>query len=113
MSRGKMSKGIAHLVRSASLVAVVATLAFAPAALAQSSAVDGYGGKGGEVTGALGNGGGGEPGAGASASGSGAGGGGGVLPFTGLDLGFLIGGGLLLVAVGAGLTRMRPHGRTS
>jgi hypothetical protein len=35
--------------------------------------------------------------------------GGGALPFTGLDLGFLIGGGLLLVAVGAAMTRYVPR----
>jgi hypothetical protein len=60
-------------------------LAWAGAALAQSSERTGYGGPGGvqgEVEG------------------------GGALPFTGLDLGLLIGGGLLLVAVGATLRRV-------
>ena len=106
-----MSNGISRLVRGVSLVAVVATLAFAPAALAQSSAVEVYGGKGGEVTEALGNGGAGSAGAGAPTTS--AEGGGGVLPFTGLDLAFLIGGGVVLVAVGAGLSHVRPQGRTS
>ena len=107
-----MSNGISRLALGVSLVAVVATLAFAPAALAQSSAVEVYGGKGGEVTEVLGNGGAGGAGAGAPTT-SAEGGGGGVLPFTGLDLAFLIGGGVVLVAVGAGLSHVRPQGRTS
>jgi hypothetical protein len=58
-------------------------------ALAQQSSVDGYGG-----------------GAGGIQSDVEGGGGGGSLPFTGLDLGLLIGGGLQLLAVGFGLRRL-------
>jgi hypothetical protein len=36
----------------------------------------------------------------------------GVLPFTGLDLLFLAGGGLILVGAGAGLARVRPNRTT-
>jgi hypothetical protein len=71
-------------------ISVVAALTvWAPIALAQQSSVDGYGG-----------------GAGGIQSDVEGGGGGGSLPFTGLDLGLLIGGGLLLLAVGFGLRRL-------
>jgi hypothetical protein len=59
----------------------------APAALAQSS-VDGYGSISGGIQSDV------------------EGGAGGTLPFTGLDLGLLIGGGLLLLAIGFGLRRL-------
>jgi hypothetical protein len=65
------------------------TLALAPVAAAQTPADQGYGGEGG-VAGEVGG----------SVSG-----GGGSLPFTGLDLGLLIGGGLLLIAFGVMLRR--------
>ena len=68
---------------------LAAAVVYAPLALAQQSSVDGYGGAGGvqsEV--------------------EGGGGAGGSLPFTGMDLGLLIGGGLVLLAVGFGLRRL-------
>lgn len=63
-------------------------LALAPVAAAQTPADQGYGGAGGVA---------GEVGGNVS--------GGGNLPFTGLDLGLLIGGGLLLIAFGVMLRR--------
>jgi hypothetical protein len=67
---------------------VTALTVWAPVALAQQSSVDGYGGGAGGIQSDV------------------EGGGGGSLPFTGLDLGLLIGGGLLLLAVGFGLRRL-------
>jgi hypothetical protein len=67
--------------------AVLATVVvWAPTALAQDSSVDGYGGVQGGIQSDVE--------------------GGGSLPFTGLDLGLLIGGGLLLLALGFGLRRL-------
>jgi hypothetical protein len=88
--------------------AVIATLAFAPATWGQTS-TEGYAGQGGntlaEVSQGTGPGGGpgGSPPAGPSAEGSG------TLAFTGLDLGLIAGGGLLLLALGAGMARMLPR----
>lgn len=98
------------LFRIASLVAVVAALAFAPAVYAQDSSFEAYSGQRGEAVGATG--GGSDPTDPGSAvqSSTSSDSGSGVLPFTGLDVGFLLGGGLLLIAVGAGLARVRPHG---
>jgi len=77
-------------------------LALPTTALAQDSSVGGYGGSGGEVASALnsGDGGGdpGDPGASGSAEAS-------SLPFTGLDLGWMVGGGILLVGAGIGMGR--------
>jgi hypothetical protein len=72
----------------ACLLAVVAV--YAPVALAQQSSVDGYGGGAGGIQSEV----------------EGGGGAGGSLPFTGLDLGLLIGGGVVLLAVGFGLRRL-------
>ena len=69
---------------------VTAVVVYAPVALAQQSSVDGYGGGAGGIQSEV------ESGGGA----------GGSLPFTGLDLGLLIGGGLELLAVGFGLRRL-------
>jgi hypothetical protein len=66
---------------------VTAVVVYAPVALAQQSSVDGYGGGAGGIQSEVES------------------GGGGSLPFTGLDLGLLIGGGLVLLAVGLGLRR--------
>ena len=68
--------------------ALTGLMVAAPAALAQDSGsvVDGYGGCQGGIQSDVD--------------------GGGSLPFTGLDLGLLIGGGLLLLAVGFGLRRL-------
>jgi hypothetical protein len=71
----------------ACLLAIVAV--YAPVALAQQSSVDGYGGGAGGIQSEV----------------EGGGGAGGSLPFTGLDLGLLIGGGVVLLAVGIGLRR--------
>lgn len=83
-----------------STMVLVVGLALAPAALANSS-VETYGGQGGEVAGSVSSGG---PDLGATAdadadSSS-------ALPFTGLDLELLAGGGLLLLLGGFGMARM-------
>ncbi|MGH2961784.1 MAG: hypothetical protein ACRDL3_06290 [Solirubrobacterales bacterium] len=97
------------MFRVASLIAVVAGLALAPAAYAQDSSFDAYSGERGEAVGAT-NGGGDptDPGA-TPTSQSSSSDSSGVLPFTGMDVGFLLGGGLVLIAVGAGLARLRTH----
>ena len=104
-------------------LAAAISMVAAGTALAQGSSARGYGGTGGNVQGELG------PGAvapltgGGSVDPSGAGGdvgpagsGGptaeadsGSLPFTGLDLALLVGGGVLLVATGATLARVSRH----
>ena len=105
-----MKTRISRVARACSLIAVIAGLAFAPAALAQSSSVSAYkpngNNQGQNVAGNQQGGGTTEPAVQTSA-------GGGTLPFTGLDIGFLIGGGLLLVAVGAAMARITPRGNTS
>jgi len=98
-----MTSRLAKIIAATSIVCV---LAFAPAAVAQNSSVETYSGKGGEATGVANN----DPTDPGSPSGTSSSDGGGALPFTGLDVGFLIGGGLLLIAVGAALARLRPHG---
>lgn len=91
------------------LSAIAAICLILPAAsLAQSSSVGGYGGNGGEVQSAL-NGGadGGSADSGASAEA-------GSLPFTGLDLGWMLGGGIVLVGAGIAMGRAAsraPHPR--
>jgi hypothetical protein len=96
------------------LLTIVGVLALAPAAVAQSTGT-GYGGQAGGVAGQVQQGGGGEQGvAGASEQGgdgngsaaSSASSGNGVLPFTGLDLALIAGGGLLLLASGVALSRL-------
>ncbi len=84
------------------LVSVLATLslAIAPAAIAQSSSVGGYGGQAGVLAGAD-SGGPTDPGGATSNSSS--------LPFTGIDVSLLIGGGLLLLGIGIVMTRMVPR----
>lgn len=67
----------------------LAVLTWVPVALAQSPAVSGYGGVGGEVQGDVGG-----------------SGGSGALPFTGLDLGLLVVGGLVLVVAGLTLRKL-------
>jgi len=73
-------------------VGLLSTLVLAGAALAANPTVSGYGGQAGGVESDVQA--------------------GGTLPFTGLDLGLIIGGGILLLLLGAGLrrlTRERPH----
>jgi hypothetical protein len=86
--------------------AVLFVLAFAaPSAMAQGSSVETYGGQGGKAIGLTSSPS--DPGSGASSSS-------GSLPFTGLDIGYLIGGGLLLLAAGAVMARVSHTGnRTS
>lgn len=89
------------LTRS-TVVAIVAVglMASAPAAVAQETAVDGYQGVAGETqTGVEGD------AAVGAASGSGSVDDG-ALPFTGLDLGLALGGGLLLLGIGLALSRV-------
>lgn len=77
--------------------ALMVVLALAPAASAQSSSVDTYGGNGGAVAGVSSGGG---PGSGTGSSSSGS------LPFTGLDVGLIAGGGLVLLLMGIGMARI-------
>jgi len=86
----RFRRGLAGLAA----IAVLA-LATAPAALAQSSSVETYGGEGGNTISKVN-----DPGSGsgdASATGS--------LPFTGFDLALAAGGGLLLLGAGVALSR--------
>jgi hypothetical protein len=89
------------------IVMVIAALAFAPAAFAQSTGT-GYSGKAGGVAGQVAQGSnentGGTGGTGSAARN--ASGNSGFLPFTGLDVALLLGGGLLLLGTGAGLSRL-------
>ena len=73
----------------------VMVLALAPACYGQGSSVGTYGGQGGNVAGDVAGGSAGDAASPASSSGST------VLPFTGLDVAFLGGGGLLLMVAGA------------
>jgi hypothetical protein len=86
------------------VVVALALLAIAPMAYGAGAVTDGYGGKGGGVLGAVNSGGGnGTPPAQVAATSNGS------LPFTGLDIGLLALGGVVLVAVGVGLRRVaRP-----
>ena len=89
------------------LMMVVVALAFVAAAVpayGQSAVSDAYGGHGGGILGAVNSGGGnGSPPAQVETTS------GGSLPFTGLDLGLLAVGGIVLVGVGVGLRRVaRP-----
>ena len=100
------------MVRHGSLLAVVvAALVLASSAMAAPS-VETYGGKGGQTQGQLGaNANANDPthptGSGQAASASNDGGG--SLPFTGLDLALMLGGGLVLVAVGASMAKLTPR----
>lgn len=82
--RAQLSVGFAVFVGSLALVSV---------ALGQSSSVQGYGGEGGGVSAGVGSGGGG----GVASAGS--------LPFTGLDVGFLVLAGAAVLALGLVLRR--------
>lgn len=82
------------------LTTVVLALAFAPAAGATSSSVDAYGGDGGVVAGIAGGGSPGDPGASGDQVVSSS------LPFTGLDVSLLVGGGVLLLVLGVGMAKL-------
>ncbi|MCB0875103.1 MAG: hypothetical protein R2718_08340 [Solirubrobacterales bacterium] len=84
-----------------STIVLVVALAVAPAAFANNSSVGTYGGQGGEVAGSVAGGEATDPGTAASNSSA--------LPFTGLDLKLLAGGGLLLLLGGFGMARMAGH----
>ena len=97
------------------LAAVIAVLALAPDAFAQSSGT-GYGGQAGATAGEVAQGGG-TPGggtagvtesggAGAAAAEAGSPDDGDLLAFTGLDVALIVGGGLLLLAGGVALSRV-------
>ena len=92
------------------IVMVIAALALAPAAFAQSTGT-GYGGTAGGVAGQVAQGGNGNNDGTNGTAGTGsvatrASGNSGFLPFTGLDVALLLGGGLLLVGTGVGLSRL-------
>ena len=109
-NKAKASRRLPSMVRHGSLIAgVVAALVLASSAMAQS--VETYGGKGGQTQGQLGGeqpGGNGQPGQAVSAAARGDGDGGGALPFTGLDLALTLGGGLVLLGVGASMAKLTP-----
>jgi hypothetical protein len=81
------------------LTAMVAVLALATTAYAQSSSVGGYNDEAGQVQTQVQGGGGGDSGASGGGSSS-------SLPFTGLDLALLVGAGGMLLAVGFGMRRL-------
>lgn len=87
-------------MRHVATLVVVASLAFAPSALAQGSSTSGYNPPGAEVENLVG-GGANDGGPTGTASADEAGG----LPFTGLDLSLALGGGLVLLLAGLGLSR--------
>lgn len=86
---------------------LVIALALAPAAMAQSSSVGTYGGNGGQVAGVAG---GSAPGVesndAVSTSNTA-----GSLPFTGMDLGLVVGGGTLLLLAGIGMARLTARSK--
>jgi hypothetical protein len=86
------------------LVVVIVVLVAAPVSFAQQSSVGTYGGEGGEAQEVVVQGE--EAAQGERAEGAG------PLPFTGLDLGLVVGGGLLLVGVGAAMARLVPKSDT-
>lgn len=80
--------------------ALLVVLAIAPSASAAGSSVGTYGGNGSAVAGvASGD----DPGSGTGATSSS-----GSLPFTGLDVGLIAGGGLVLLLMGIGMARITP-----
>ena len=98
------------------MAVVVAALAAASPAYGQGAVVDAYGGDSGGVLGTVQGGDGGNGGQGVAGTGGGgvpeqpvAAAQGGSLPFTGLDLGLLVAGGIVLLGMGVGLRRLaRP-----
>lgn len=86
------------------ITALVAALALATTAYAQSSSVGGYNDDAGQVQAQV-QAGGDDNGSGGSSGSSGSSGSG-SLPFTGLDVALLVGAGGLLLAVGTGMRRL-------
>ena len=96
---------LAALARRVSLLVVVGVLAFAPSALAQGgSSEETYGGEAGNVQQAVDPGG---PGGTGEVSDPGA------LPFSGLDVVLMLGGAVVLVATGAGVSRLVSRRQTA
>jgi hypothetical protein len=83
------------------LAAGVLALAFASAAVAENSSVETYAGGGGNIQTQVGSG---DPSDPSATGGSGS------LPFTGLDVGLALGGGLVLLAGGVLIARLTPRG---
>lgn len=93
------------LIRSTiTTIVAIGFLAFASAGVAQETSVEGYAGVGGETVSGV------AAGDGAGASGSADDG---ALPFTGLDLGLALGGGLILLGTGVALSRLVARGSTA
>lgn len=94
------------MIKKKFIATIIATsvlaLALAPAAIAQNSSAEVYGGQGTEAVAGATGGGPEDPGATASSNES-------ALPFTGLDVGLLAGGGLLLLLIGLGMARVIPR----
>ena len=88
------------------ILAVLSVLAIAPSAIAQNSSATTYGGPGGDVESLV------DSGANAETGGATADGASG-LPFTGLDLSLAVGGGLILLLTGLGLSRLVVGDETS
>ena len=108
---------LSSMVRHGSLLAVVvAALVLASSAMAAPS-VDTYGGQGGQTQGQLESNNPAGPGSGsraATASGNTASTDtDGALPFTGLDLALMLGGGVVLLAVGASMAKLTPRSHSS
>jgi hypothetical protein len=97
-----------HIARRLPLISIAATIivmAFAPAALAADSSVETYGGAGGKIQSQIQTGESNDPGTATDP--------GGALPFTGLDLGLVAGGGVLLLGAGALMTAAAARTRPS
>jgi hypothetical protein len=101
-----MKSRITRLSVAALAIAVLA-LAFASASFAQNSSVETYGGDGGKVQTQIASGGDPSDPSDPCASATGYPG---SLPFTGLDLGLALGGGVILLAAGALIARLTPRG---
>jgi hypothetical protein len=100
------SRGMTHIARKVPLISISATIiamAFAPAAMAADSSVETYAGGGGGVQAQIHTGESNDPGTATDP--------GGALPFTGLDLGLVAGGGLLLLGAGAMTTAIATRTR--
>lgn len=93
----RSNRTVGALLAAALILFVLALPTFA---VAQDASVSGYAGGGGGNQGTLGQGNAGGPTTSAQSSQSG------TLPFTGLDIGMMAAGGLILIAAGAGIGRV-------